>query len=592
MIVFFADKADSYVFAALCIKSHFYKNPYVQPDNRDWEAIIVDGPRDGGVDILMSDPSSETSDLIIGQSKFCHDITREEVENACIKMAAFYKDMLSANYEDISQRVQSRFLTLNAEVGEESKIVFILFTSAERRRINIGTVERKFYEQFSDTSNIELAIFFASDVTEEIKETASRLPTVANGSINIDKANNFLAYDEDAMIVNVSALSLKRLYAQHGTNLLASNLRYHIRSGRDIDKAIDETINAAPDLFWLKNNGITIICDSFDFDGPEVKLTNFSVINGGQTVYVLHKSRNIVQNKDFYLPCKIIRSRGNNNDEKSLFSLEIAKAANAQKPIRDIDLKANSPEQVHFAQAMRTIGVFYQTKRGEAIPRDFQAGYMNLDLADVGKLCLCAIFQIPCSSRSKPSLLYRPQYYDVIFNRDQHQIARICRDILYVDYFFRDIFIDEYCNQHQGPGQIFADDMTFAKNARTICIAFVAFASRYVQGNISEAQIAIMASASSAADTYDAFKAIQGVKYILPDKLFDDKDRCDGVLRKLFRVMISSGRTVYSIAKGYAPAVTATNFLKNDTNYYKILSSQWDTIRVSIEQIFTDIDMR
>ena len=37
--------------------------------------------------------------------------------------------------------------------------------------------------------------------------------------------------------------------------------------------------------FWLKNNGITIVCGDFEIDGREVKLRDFSIINGGQTTY-------------------------------------------------------------------------------------------------------------------------------------------------------------------------------------------------------------------------------------------------------------------------------------------------------------------
>ena len=132
------------------------------------------------------------------------------------------------------------------------------------------------------------------------------------------------------------------------TNLLSRNLRYHI-AGRDIDKAIAATINNDPDSFWLKNNGITIICDDFDIDGKEVRLRNFSIVNGGQTTYMLHKSPSINSDHDLYLPCKIIRIVGDTEDEKSSFSLSIAKATNSQKAIKPVDLKANSPEQVRFA---------------------------------------------------------------------------------------------------------------------------------------------------------------------------------------------------------------------------------------------------
>lgn len=204
----------------------------------------------------------------------------------------------------------------------------------------------------SDTSRIEISILFGSDIEEDIKESESRRPTVEAGKIKIDARYNYLLYGDDAAMVNVSAFSIKSLYAQHNNNLLARNLRYHI-AGREIDRSIAETIRDNPESFWLKNNGITIVCDDFEIDGREVRLRNFSIINGGQTTYVLHKSHDIDETHDLYLPCKIIRVLGNTEDEKNSFSLAIAKATNSQKAIKPVDLKANSPEQVRFGQAMR-----------------------------------------------------------------------------------------------------------------------------------------------------------------------------------------------------------------------------------------------
>ena len=61
------------------------------------------------------------------------------------------------------------------------------------------------------------------------------------------------------------------------------------------------------DSFWFKNNGLTIICDDFDISGREVHLTNFSIINGGQTTHNISRHSSVDQTHDFYLPCKIIR---------------------------------------------------------------------------------------------------------------------------------------------------------------------------------------------------------------------------------------------------------------------------------------------
>lgn len=354
-------KSDDYVFSALSVKSHLYKNPALILSESDIDEMIVDGQYDGGVDVLLTDPNSENCDLIVAQSKNWETITTDDVSNAMGKMADFYKDMLQGRYEQVNTKVQGRFLSLNSELGEESKVHFVLYVSAPQSGINKVRIEKKFREKFTDSHNFEISLFFGKDIVEEIKESESRRATVEHGKIKIDETGNYLLYGDDAAIVNVSAFSIKALYAQHNIQLLARNLRYHI-AGRDIDKGISETIKNCPETFWLKNNGITIVCSDFNIDGREVKLRDFSIINGGQTTYMIHKSPEIVENNDFYLQCKIIRTEGTTEDEKNAFSLAIAKATNTQKPIKQVDLKANSPEQVRFSQAMREVGIFYQTK--------------------------------------------------------------------------------------------------------------------------------------------------------------------------------------------------------------------------------------
>ena len=587
------NKSNEYVFSVLCVKSNFYKNPALLLNEGDFEDIVVDGQYDGGVDILLSDPNSEGADLIIGQSKFYQTIAYEDVLNAMIKMALFYKDMIRGQFEQVNATVQRRFLTLNSEIGDESKIRFVFYTSAPQAGIRRDRIEKKFREQFAGVSNIEVSILFAADIEDEIKESESRRATVESGKIRIDESNNYLLYGDGAAIVNVSAYSIKQLYAQHNTNLLARNLRYHI-AGRDIDNAIKETISNDPDSFWLKNNGITIICDDFIISGKEVKLKNFSIVNGGQTTYMLHKSTNINSEHDLFLPCKIIKISGDTEDEKSLFSLSIAKATNSQKAIKSVDLKANSPEQVRFAQAMREIGVFYQTKRGEKVPPAYRDPYLNTDLVEIGKLCLAAVFQVPCASRAKPSSLYQDKYYDPIFNGNQSQIAKLCRELLYIDNYFRTVYQRNF-DRENGAMPNASDRISFAHNARTICVAFVAFASRYRQENITVQDLAPMFNTSSSESVsdalYETFKDLGQLQYFLPPQVFANKDQYDSTLSKLFSIIIEAGITSYSFARQYDSTLTATNYLKKDKNYYNIISTQWFRTVDDINKIFAGIEM-
>ena len=523
------DKENDYVFNALVVKSMFYKNPSNEVTENELNNIIVDGHKDGGADILLTDPNSETDDLIIGQSKFYQTITFDDCSNAINKMADFYLDLSQGHYENVNEMVTQRFSWLNGNVGDESKIKFVLFTSAPKNNIRLDRLQKTLYNKLPDQSKFELIVLFDTDIKEEIKEAESRRPSVDSGEVDIDVAGNWLEYEDMAAIVNVSAFSIKELYVKHSNNLLARNLRYHV-SGASVDRAIEDSINNQPELFWLKNNGITIICDDFKLDGKKVKLTNFSIVNGGQTTYKIRKNKKIAKDYDFYLPCKIVKVQGKDEDEKSNFSLEIAKATNSQKAIKNSDLKANAPEQVRFNQAMRDVGIFYQTKRGEDIPNPYKAKELHSDITQIGKLCLSGIFQMPCSSRNKPSTIYTDRYYNDIFNGKQQQIAKLCKELLYIDCYFTNTFIKQY--QKNVATEPNAEiKIQFANNARTVCTAFVVLASRYYQNNLRTNDLNIMFKAahndklSDNTDVYNIVKNIEGVSWILPPEIFANKDK-------------------------------------------------------------------
>lgn len=580
-------KPDYYIFSALCVEVHFYKNPENILNENDFEEIIVDGCLDGGADIILNDPDSETCDLVIGQSKFYKSISKEEVRNSLRKMATLYNDMKEGHYEKVNLQVQSRFLTLNAETNEESKIHFVFYTSAPSpKRIDTENIKKEILAQFANPDNIEISILFVADIIKEIETANAIKQVVERGKIQIDEKNNYLRFGDNAAMVNVSAFSIKQLYATHNITLLAHNLRYHV-SGGTIDKEIKETIEKEPEKFWLKNNGITIICDDFRIDGREVHLINFSIVNGGQTVYVLHKSKFVDKNKDFWLTCKIIKTEGVTEQDKNNFSLEIAKATNSQKPIKPADLRANTNEQRSFATAMLEVGIFYQTKRGEKVPKKFSPAHLHTKLLDVGKLCLAAIFQLPCKSRNKPSTVYADIYYNPIFNQStRKQFAQICKELLYIDDYFTRKFLPKFDRENKNTHDA-SELLPFAHSARTICIAFTALAARYSQGNITDKDIELLLTLTNTPDSsvYDKLRDIGNMKNLLPLKL--ETDSYDAALDKLFNAIINEGFTVYSFAHDNNKSLTAGNFLKNDNNYYRILDKRWRTLRTEIRETFS-----
>ena len=130
--------------------------------------------------------------VIYLQSKFYKTITYDNVSDAVQKMFIFYKDMQRGEYQNVNSKVQQRFLSLNAEVGEESKVCFVFYTSANQNGIRKDRIEKLLKHHFNDTSIFEVSILFADDIIEEIKELESRRPTVESGVIVIDQPRNVL----------------------------------------------------------------------------------------------------------------------------------------------------------------------------------------------------------------------------------------------------------------------------------------------------------------------------------------------------------------------------------------------------------------
>lgn len=129
-------KTDDFAFTALCVKSNFFKNPALDFDDRTIENMMVDGTNDGGIDAMLLDQNSDSNDLILVQSKHYHQISYDDVMDAITKMVRFYESMEAGQYNSVQPKVSSLYQKLCSEVGDESKIVFVLYTTALKKNFN------------------------------------------------------------------------------------------------------------------------------------------------------------------------------------------------------------------------------------------------------------------------------------------------------------------------------------------------------------------------------------------------------------------------------------------------------------------------
>ncbi len=180
----------------------------------------------------------------------------------------------------------------------------------------------------------------------------------------------------DAAVTLMSAISLGDVANEYKQRLFEKNVRLYLGRGR-VNKDMEETLRDPVERqsFWYGHNGITILCDEYEFKGKShrpttVSLLNPQVVNGCQTAttlaQVLCEPGFREKVKDFAVLARIIRLTGVNEVRDSAAEM-IAYRTNSQTAVNDADLRANDPHQRHYQNILQKYGQkwFYERKRGE-----------------------------------------------------------------------------------------------------------------------------------------------------------------------------------------------------------------------------------
>lgn len=141
------------------------------------------------------------------------------------------------------------------------------------------------------------------------------------------------------------------------------NVRPYYGSTGKVNREIWETCtNEESNRFWFLNNGVTLVCDSFDFnsdpDSPVIKVKNAQIVNGCQTTVTIREAHE----KNNLRPDTRVLLRIYATDNPSLVE-KITLSTNNQNKITDRDLRANDPVQRDIERLMLDkYGYFYERK--------------------------------------------------------------------------------------------------------------------------------------------------------------------------------------------------------------------------------------
>lgn len=182
--------------------------------------------------------------------------------------------------------------------------------------------------------------------------------------LSVDKVFEQQGAYGSALTATVPGSELQKLYNVHGDSLFDRNVRVFLgtRSG-SVNAGIRDTL-ASPDRrnFWAYNNGITFICDRYEFNSEtgNLSLQNFSIVNGCQTTVSVARGPNPIP-PEVAIMARFIAA----SDDRVVDS--IIRYTNSQTPIRMWDIASQDSTHRRLKQefAEEPNPFFYELRRGE-----------------------------------------------------------------------------------------------------------------------------------------------------------------------------------------------------------------------------------
>ncbi|MCK9988332.1 MAG: hypothetical protein AzoDbin1_04804 [Azoarcus sp.] len=92
-----------------------------------------------------------------------------------------------------------------------------------------------------------------------------------------------------ACVTAIPARFLGRVYRKYKAKIFSANVRDYLgsrRSDANINNGIKRSAEDSPDEFWVYNNGVTILVNSYELTKnpkPTLKISGLSIVNGAQT---------------------------------------------------------------------------------------------------------------------------------------------------------------------------------------------------------------------------------------------------------------------------------------------------------------------
>lgn len=384
---------------------------YLDIDIAEAIQYTTDGGQDGGFDAAyIEDTQDSQINVVLFQSKYSRKLDSDSnfpanaVEKAVntVKCVFDPNANIQLNYKSKKKVDEIRSFIL------DGRIPYVTFVMLNNGIAWNNDGQNYINNAFNGQEQVKFVHFCHTDIINYINRS-----TPINTHINFSGK----AIQEDfnykrVILGRVSVSEIYKLMDEYGDRLLEKNIRRYL--GRNIiNEQISSTLLSKDKKqnFFFFNNGVTMICEKFRYNGLQEKdwnviIDKLQIINGGQTCRTIYQTLKEHPENDFSQVYILVRLYEVNDDEDIVN--DITYATNNQNPVDLRDLKSNDTIQVLLETSAKELGYTYKRKRDNS-------GNANVIPATVAAEAVFAVW------RGKPHLAkykrseFFDKYYDEIF---------------------------------------------------------------------------------------------------------------------------------------------------------------------------------
>tara|TARA_B110000879_G_scaffold141705_1_gene184492 strand:+ start:6057 stop:8438 length:2382 start_codon:yes stop_codon:yes gene_type:complete len=238
-------------------------------------------------------------------------------------------------------------LLMNGSSNQKNEKIIIKGLEELSINLHVWDINRFFRVNETNSNREPIEI----DFSDYLKNTQNGIQCLKVPSINE-------LYDCYLAIIPGSLLA--SLYKEFSNELLESNVRAFLGQAGKFNKGIRDTIREKPQMFLPYNNGITATANEVETKSIDnnlfiTKLNDFQIVNGGQTTASLYhtqkKYKDEVDLNSISVQMKLTVIK--DIDQKNIEVPNIARYANSQNKVSELDLSSNNPYFVKIESLSR-----------------------------------------------------------------------------------------------------------------------------------------------------------------------------------------------------------------------------------------------